>query len=127
MERPNFQPIFSSKNDFCEVTDEKPVETFIPNQAMKLSELMQRFERGQRLGVHCNFAPESEMTNGSIYEESFDDAPPICHDLVDVHEYYEAHQVHKREFTAKQKKKKEEVQQAKAQPADDSANNKTEP
>ena len=63
MERPNFQPIFSSQNDFCEVTEDKPVSTFIPNQAMKISELMARFERGQRLGVHCNFTPESEFTH----------------------------------------------------------------
>lgn len=117
MERPNFQPIFSSKDDFCEITDEKPVESFVPNQAMTLSELMSRFEKGQRLSVHCNFKVESELTEGSIYEESFDDAPPICHDVTDVEEYYRAHQVHKREFAEKQKKAKEQAQQAQAQQA----------
>lgn len=116
MERPNFQPIFTKKSDFCERVSSQPVKTFIPNQAIKLSELVSRFEHGQRLNVHSNFAPGDNFTNDQIISESFDDAPPDdVHDIVDVHEYYQQHESHKREFKDRMKKKKEESQQAQPQ------------
>lgn len=94
------------------------MKTFIPNQAIKLSELVSRFEHGQRLNVHSNFAPGDNFTNNQIISESFDDAPPDdVHDLVDVHEYYQQHEAHKKEFKVRMNKKKEESQQAQPEQA----------
>ena len=91
MKRANFEPILEKK-DYVERSNSKPIETFIPNQAMNLKELVQRFERGQRLNVHENFRPGSNFTDGKIYEEDFEDAPPDnIHDVTDVHEYYNEH------------------------------------
>lgn len=107
MKRPNFQPIFEKKSDFCEVSNDQPIRTFIPNQAIDLKELIARFDRGQRLNVHENFAPLSNFTRDSIYEEDFEDAPPDnVHDVVDVQEYYRDHENHKRDFQKRQKEKK---------------------
>lgn len=117
MNRPNFQPIFTQKSDFCEQSSDKPVKTFVPGQAMKLSELMRRFEQGQRLNVHENFAPMSNFTRDSVYEETFDDAPPSdIHDIVDVHEYYKEHQHEIAEYKKLLKKKKETQQAQPSQP-----------
>lgn len=124
MNRPNFEPIFSEKREFCEKCSDVPVKTFIPHQAMDLKELVSRFEHGQRLNVHENFRPMSNFTQDSIYEESFDDAPPSdVHDIVDVERYYQAHQVHKSEYKAKKAKSKqappkEEAPQDKPDPAE---------
>lgn len=130
MKRPNFEPIFEEKSDFCEISSSKPVSTFVPNQAISISELISRFERGQRLGVHCNFRPGENFENISdddakarIAAEDMDsdDFPPTgVHDVVDVQSHYEAHQAHKADFSARRKKKAEEAQQAKpkAQQAD---------
>lgn len=106
MKRPNFLPIICTK-DAAEVSDSKPIETFVPHQSYSLSEIMQRFERGQRLPARMLFNPESEFTENSLYMEDFEDAPPDdVRDVVDVQNYYEAHQVHKREFAEKKKKGK---------------------
>lgn len=128
MNRPNFTPIFSEKSEYCEEQCSQPIETFIPNQAITLSELMQRFERGQRLNVHENFAPMSNFTRDSVFEETFEEAPPDdVHDIVDVHEYYRAHQAHKKEYDAKQasKREAEKAQQAppSTQPEDSAVTN----
>lgn len=105
----NLIPIFTQKSEFCEVSSPDPVETFVPGQAISLSELVTRFERGQRLNVHNNpmnimYRSDEEAAANS---ETFDDAAPDdVHDIVDVHEYYRAHESHKKEFTEKQKAKK---------------------
>lgn len=114
MNRPNFEPIFTEKSDFCEVSSEKPFKSFIPGQANKLSDLVARFERGQRLNVHSNFDPLSNFTKDSLYQEDFDDAPPDdVHDVVDVQRYYEEHQEHKKDYKVRMKTKKEAQQAAK--------------
>lgn len=106
MERPNFVPILAKK-DYIERTNSKPIETFIPNQAMNLKELVQRFERGQRLNVHENFRPGSNFTQDKIYQEDFEDAPPDgVYDVTDVHDYYENHRAHKADFEQRRKDKK---------------------
>lgn len=119
MNRPNFEPIFTQKSDFCEKSSPKPVETFVPHQAMSLSELISRFERGQRLNVHQNFKPMDNFTDGTLYVEDFEDAPPDdVHDVVDVHNFYLEHKEHKKDFAKRQKEKKAmQAQQASAQPA----------
>lgn len=107
MKRPNFEPIICTF-DAAEEVDSKPIETFIPNQSYSLSELMSRFEKGQRLPAHHLFNPDSEFTSGAVYEETFDEAPPDdVRDVVDVEHYYREHQEHKREFTERKKKKKQ--------------------
>lgn len=105
MEKPKFvQKI--EKKDYIERTSDVPVKTFVPHQSMKLKELVERFERGQRLNVHENFRPMSNFTENSLYEEGFDDAPPDdVHDVVDVHAYYMEHQEHKHDFAKRQKGK----------------------
>lgn len=106
MERANFEEKISKK-DYVERTNSKPIETFIPNQAMNLKELVSRFERGQRLNVHENFRPGSNFTEGSIYEEDFEDAAPDdIHDVVDVQEYYRLHNERKSTFKKKQEEKR---------------------
>lgn len=122
MERPKFVSIFSQKSEFCEVTDEKPVDSFIPGQALDLKELVSRFERGQRLNVHNNFAPGSnfyqasdEQAAADLQNETFDDCPPIgVYDVADVEQLKREHEVHKREFISRKKKEAESKQ---AEPA----------
>lgn len=123
MERPKFKRILTQKSDFCEISSEKPVETFVPHQAISIAELVSRFERGQRLNVHSNFAPGSNFENISdeeamsrIKNESMetDDFPPTdVYDVADVERHYSEHQVHKSEFKERQRKKREEAQQEK--------------
>lgn len=121
MNRPNFQPIFSSENEFCEVLDPKPVSNFVPNQSLSLRDLVYRFEHGQRLNVHENFAPMSNFTRDEVYQETFDEAPPIdVNDVVDVHNYYNEHENHKREFNNRQKEKQQSAKQASAKKASES-------
>lgn len=110
MKRPNFEPIFTDKSDFCERTSEKPVETFVPNQSMTLSEMMRRFESGQRLNVHSSPMNQfySSEEEADLNSERFEDAPPTdVHDISDVHRYYKEHQERKQEFAEKRKKAKE--------------------
>lgn len=116
MKRPNFEPIFTDKSDFCERTSEKPVETFVPNQSMTLAEMMARFEAGQRLNVHQSpmnqFYRSEEEADANA--ERFDDAPPTdVNDITDVHRYFKEHQERKIEY-AEKRKKAEEVKPAPA-------------
>ena len=67
--KPLFESPFADKSEYCEKLSDKPVQTFIPHQAITLKELVTRFEHGQRLNVHQNFAPGSNFTNDSVYEE----------------------------------------------------------
>lgn len=123
MKRPKFEPIFEKKSDFCEVSSEKPVSSFISGQAISISELIKRFERGQRLGVHCNFRPGENFENISDEQVALqmraedmdsDDFPPVgVHDITDVEEHYKIHQAHKADFSARRKKKEDEAKQAK--------------
>lgn len=115
MNRPKFNPIFTKKSDYCEKSSKTPVETFVPHQALNLAELIQRFERGQRLNVHCNFAPGSNLMNCTD-EQAFemmkaDDMehgfpPTDVHDICDVEREYSAHKQHKQEFAERMKAKK---------------------
>lgn len=130
MKRPNFEPIFEKKTDFCEVSSEKPVSSFMAGQSISISELIKRFERGQRLGVHCNFRPGENFENISddqaasqmrAEDMDSDDFPPVgVHDITDVEEHYKMHQAHKADFSARRKKKVDEAKQViqKAQQAE---------
>lgn len=120
MERPKFEPIFSKKSEFCEKSSSQPVSTFIPHQAISLKELVSRFERGQRLNVHMNFRPGSNLEDITdeealqrIKSEDMDsvDFPPVgIHDIADFEEAYKEHQNHKVDFKQRQQKKMEEKQ-----------------
>lgn len=120
MERPKFDPIFSKKSDFCEKSSPKPVNTFVPNQAISLKELVARFERGQRLNVHMNFTCGDNLENITDEEALYrlhtenidsDDFPPTgVYDVSDVEQAYKEHQNHKVDFAKRQKQKKEEQQ-----------------
>lgn len=95
--------------NFFEKSSEVPVKTFVPHQAITLKELVSRFERGQRLNVHQNFVPKSNMTEGQIVEETFEEAAPDdIHDIVDVHNYMQEHEQRKDAFN-KRKKEKEKT------------------
>lgn len=139
MERPKFEPIFTKKSDYCEKSASKPVETFIPHQAISLKELVSRFERGQRLNVHMNFRAGDNFENITDEEalmrmktESMDtdDFPPVgVHDISEVEEAYKEHQNHKVDFAARQKKKQEDKQAQQQKQAQQSSdpNNPTSP
>lgn len=87
---------------FFQDSPDKPCPEFVPGQSYELSELVHRFERGQRLGVHLNFNPESELIGE---DESFEQAPSEnIVDIVDVQREYETHEQAKKEL-AKRKKK----------------------
>lgn len=122
MNRPKFEPIFTQKSDYCERSSQTPIESFVPHQAISLTELISRFERGQRLNVHMNFRAGDNLENISD-EEAFarihsedmdsDDFPPTdVHDVVDVQRELELNDIHKREFKARQEEKKKQAQQA---------------
>lgn len=109
MKRPNFQPIFEKNADFCERTSDQPVNTLIPGQAIDLATLIKRFESGQRLNVHENFKPMSNMSEG-LYVEAFEDAPPDdIHDIVDVHAVMREHEQVKRDHKKRQAEKGKEA------------------
>lgn len=113
-------PVLTDKKDYCEVSSSKPVSGFIPNQSLKISELIERFESGRRLNVHENFKPLSNFTDGRIEIEDFSDAAPEgIHDIVDVHEYYNAHKEHVADYKKRKAKAKQasQVQTQQAQPA----------
>lgn len=106
MKRPNFERIICTK-DASEVSDSKPIETFVPHQSFTLSEIMSRFEKGQRLPARPLFDLEQEFTKGEVYMEDFEDAPPDdVRDVVDVQDHYMEHQEHKKDYSERQKKKK---------------------
>lgn len=122
MDRPKFQPIFTKKSDFCEKSSSKPIETFVPHQALNLAELIQRFERGQRLNVHCNFAPGSNLMNctddealSMMQHDDMEKGFPSTdvHDIVDVQREYNLHLQTKQEFAAKVADKKKKAKEAK--------------
>lgn len=116
MNRPKFQPIFLKKSDFCEKSSSKAIETLVPGQAIRLSELVSRFERGQRLNVHANFPAgdnfdriTDEEALQRVQHESMDDMffpPTDVHDCVDVEREMELQKIHKLEFSERMKKKK---------------------
>lgn len=94
-------------SQICERTNPNPIDTFVPHQALDLKTLIQRFERGQRLNVHQNFTPMSNMTSDSLYVEDFEEAPPDnVHDIVDVESHYRAHQEHKADYNRRKKESK---------------------
>lgn len=128
MKRPNFISIFEQNSDFCEKNTGKDSVDLIPGQSLNLSELISRFERGQRLNVHNNFAPGSNFTNGNYeYVEDFDDAAPDdVHDIVDVQRYYEEHQQRKQDFASKKNEKKESQQTQLSQVPQDPSKNSIE-
>lgn len=102
------QEILKNVN-FFEKSSDIPVKTFVPHQAITLRDLVSRFERGQRLNVHQNFRPQSNMTEGQIVEETFEEAAPDdIHDIVDVHNYMQEHEQRKSAFNKRQKEKKQE-------------------
>lgn len=101
------QEILKNVN-FFEKSSDIPVKTFVPHQAITLRDLVSRFERGQRLNVHQNFSPQSNMTEGQIVEESFEEAAPDdIHDIVDVYSYMKEHEQRKSAFNKRQKEKKQ--------------------
>ena len=106
--------LFEKKSEFCEKSSSKPVGTFVPNQSYKISELLSRFEKGQRLPVHQNFEPGSNFTKDCLYEETFDDAPPTdIHDVADVEAFKNDLAARKTErATRKKAKKTQQAQQA---------------
>lgn len=133
MKLANFEPIFTDEKQFCERSSSKPIETFVPHQAISLKELVSRFERGQRLNVKQNFLPGDNFYRGSSddvedqrivandfaqdemrFEQS---APDDVHDVVDVHDYYRDHLKQKSEYEQRMKEKKEEAKKAKQAPA----------
>lgn len=79
-----------------------------PGQSMSISELLARFERGQRVGVklhQSNLVPEGDPRENA---EDFDTAaPPDLHDVVDVHEYASEIQERKAAYQQRAKSKKE--------------------
>lgn len=67
----------------------------VPGQAMHIGELLDRFTRGQRLNVHqfpVNAWSESNP------DETFDDVPPVCDDIVDIDNFAASHVAHKADF-----------------------------
>lgn len=114
------RPVWKSPIDvtmFCERSVGTPIDTFVPNQAIQLSELVARFERGQRLNVHTNFDPGSNFESITD-EEAFnrlrqedmdaDDFPPTgVYDVADVQRHYEDLQEHKRDFKRRMKEKRQ--------------------
>lgn len=127
MKRPNFEAKIS-QIEASERSSSTPISTFIPHQALDLKELISRFDRGQRLNVHQNFAPLSNFTSDKVYEESFDDAPPDnIHDIVDVHNALNEHAAHKKDFADRRKKKSDAAKQADANQAQQAKQHDTPP
>lgn len=57
---------------------------FVPGQSFKISELLERFTRGQRLpGINME-QPNPNFVGDGVADEDLDDAPPIALDIVDV-------------------------------------------
>lgn len=122
MNRPKFEPIFTKKSDYCERSSQTPIESFVPHQAISLTELISRFERGQRLNVHMNFRAGDNLENISdeeayarIHTEDMDsdDFPPTdVHDVVDVQRELTLNDIRKEEFYKRREEKKKQAQQA---------------
>lgn len=57
---------------------------FVPGQSFKISDLLERFTRGQRLpGINID-QPNPNFVGAGVPDESLDDAPPMALDIVDV-------------------------------------------
>lgn len=62
----------------------KECPEFVPGQSFKISELLERFTRGQRLpGINME-QPNPNYVGSGVADENLDDAPPIALDIVDV-------------------------------------------
>lgn len=75
-----------------ERVDSKSDPSFVPNQAIKLSELVARFQKGQRLNVHMTKTNDFYETNEEVLRNSerFEDCPPAdLNDIVDVMNFQE--------------------------------------
>ena len=117
MSNPKIYEQFGKKNeDFVEKCDPKPDSSVIPGQAVKLSELLQRFERGQRLNIHLNpgneWFPEDQVEAKSEHFE--DAAPEDIQDIVDVENFHNSVQEHKRDFQERMKNKKAKAKEKEA-------------
>lgn len=106
---------FSEREMVFEKVDSKPCETFIPGQSVRLSELVARFDRGQRLNIPTR--PSNWVEEG-VPDESFTDAPPDnINDIVDVDAYKCELSERKNALKEKyQKKKKEQTPQKPSEP-----------
>lgn len=87
-------------------------EDFVENATPSLSELIDKFNRGQRLtgvnyGINPNLVPES-MEN---CDEPDDLIPVRCRDIVEVEEFAQMHNERKRDFEKRVEKLKENNQQ----------------
>lgn len=62
----------------------KDCPEFVPGQSFSISDLLERFSRGQRLpGIHMD-QPNPNFVGADVPDESLDDAPPTALDIVDV-------------------------------------------
>lgn len=107
-----FRTHFFPGDQPIERVDEKPDSSFVPNQAIKLSELVARFQRGQRLNVHMTTPNEFYATDeeAKLHHEHFDDCPPAdLNDIVDVMQYQEELDQRKKDLKDRVKKRKEEL------------------
>lgn len=102
MNKPKIFKNFSiDELDFCEKSSSTPDECFVPGQAIRLSELVARFERGQRLNVHLY---NSNIVSEDTPDERFDDAPPEdIQDIVDVDAYNRSLKERKRDLQSRKK------------------------
>lgn len=103
--------------NYIQYSGGNPVESFVPGQSYKMSDLIQRFERNQRLGVHLNFNPNEEYSGN---HETLDVAPPEdVHDIVDVQAYYNEHLETKRAYSEKNKKEGKDKDEPQGKDADE--------
>lgn len=87
-------------------------EDFVENATPSLSDLVEKFNRGQRLtgvnyGINPNLVP-IDMVN---CDEPDDVIPVRCRDIVEVEEIARMHNEHKKDFEERVKKLKESNQQ----------------
>lgn len=126
-----FRTHFFPGNQPIERVSQKSDPSFVPHQAIKLSELVARFQRGQRLNVHMTTPNEFYATDEEVKRNSerFEDCPPAdIHDIVDVMQYQEELDQRKSDLKdriAKKKaeklaeeKKREEEQRKQTPPSD---------
>lgn len=93
------------KLNYLQYANPKPCSSFVPGQAYKLSELMLRYESGQRLGVRETFNIYDEV-HGE--DETFNMAPPEdVVDVVDVQRLYKQHERVKQELSKRMEEKPE--------------------
>lgn len=94
---------------------------FSPGQAMSISELLRRFERGQRVGVklhEINLVPEGDPREN---QEDFDTAAPEdIHDVVDVQAYENEIRERKAAYRQRTNKTEKENKEEKKEEKDES-------